>query len=157
MKIFLICFISLLSFNSTAQYHLKFNIHGLKDTTIFLARYLGDRLYYADTTESVNGKVEFKKDNYKGGVYALICPGPNYFEFIMSDKQIEMETSINSFIPSMKVKKSDENKLFYDYIQFINIKKKEAEKFKDSGENDELAKLDKQVKDYQKKIVTENS
>ena len=61
MKIFFILLISLISYSSTAQYHLKFNIDGLKDTTIFLARYLGDRLYYADTTESINGKVEFKK------------------------------------------------------------------------------------------------
>ena len=157
MKTFFILFITFLSYTSTAQYHLKFNIEGLKDTTIFLARYLGDRLYYADTTESINGKVEFKKDNYKGGVYALICPGPNYFEFIMADKHIEMETSINSFIPSMKVKKSDENKLFYDYIQFINNKKKQAEAFKAAGNNDDLGKLDKEVKEYQKKLVTKNS
>ena len=156
MKIFFILLISLISYSSTAQYHLKFNIDGLKDTTIFLARYLGDRLYYADTTESINGKVEFKKDNYKGGVYALICPGPNYFEFIMSDQQIEMETSINSFIPDMKVKKSEENKVFYNYIQFINEKKNQAEVFKAAGNNDELAKLDKEVKDFQKKIVIEN-
>ncbi len=58
MKTFFILFITFLSYTSTAQYHLKFNIEGLKDTTIFLARYLGDRLYYADTTESINGKVE---------------------------------------------------------------------------------------------------
>ena len=156
MKIFFILLISLISYSSTAQYHLKFNIDGLKDTTIFLARYLGDRLYYADTTESINGKVEFKKENYKGGVYALICPVPNYFEFIMSDQQIEMETSINSFIPDMKVKKSEENKVFYNYIQFINEKKNQAEVFKAAGNNDELAKLDKEVKDFQKKIVIEN-
>ena len=84
MKTFIALTIALLSFSANAQYQLKFNINGLKDTTVFLARYLGERLYYADTAQSINGKVEFNKDDYKGGVYALICPGPNYFEFIIN-------------------------------------------------------------------------
>ena len=71
----------------------------------------------------------------------------------MGDKEIEMETSINSFIPNMKVKKSLENKLFYSYIQFINTKKNEAERFKKEGAKEKLANLDKEVKAFQKKIV----
>ena len=155
MKFLLLSLTIILSFQLKAQ-QLKFKINGLNDTTIFLARYLGDRLYYADTSYSKNGIIEFNKKDYKGGVYALICPGPKYFEFIMADEQIEMETSINSFIASMKVKKSIENKIFYDYIQFINKKKKEAEILKKEKGNDALTAIDKEVKSYQKKIVTEN-
>ena len=155
MRYFLILFTVFL-FTSSFSQQLKFKINGLNDTTIFLGRYLGDRLYYADTSYSKNGVVQFKKDNYKAGVYALICPGPKYFEFIMADKEVEMETSIEAFIPAMKVKKSIENKLFYDYIQFINKKKNEAEAYKKAGDNNKLSAVDKEVKAYQKKIVTEN-
>ncbi len=155
MRYFLILFTVFL-FTSSFSQQLKFKINGLNDTTIFLGRYLGDRLYYADTSYSKNGVVQFKKDNYKAGVYALICPGPKYFEFIMADKEVEMETSIEAFIPAMKVKKSIENKLFYDYIQFINRKKNEAEAYKKAGDNNKLSAVDKEVKAYQKKIVTEN-
>ena len=152
MRYFLILFTVFL-FTSSFTQQLKFKINGLNDTTIFLGRYLGDRLYYADTSYSKNGVVQFKKDNYKAGVYALICPGPKYFEFIMADKEVEMETSIEAFIPAMKVKKSIENKLFYDYIQFINKKKNEAEAYKKAGDNNKLSAVDKEVKAYQKKIV----
>ena len=155
MKLYLFTFLLIFSFQLNAQ-KLKFKIDGLSDTTIFLARYLGDRLYYADTANSKAGTVEFSKESYPGGVYALICPGPKYFEFLMGDKEIEMETSINSFIPNMKVKKSLENKLFYSYIQFINTKKNEAERFKKEGAKEKLANLDKEVKAFQKKIVVEN-
>ena len=155
MRLILFLFFTFSSFLSFAQ-QLKFKIDGLNDTTVFLGRYLGDRLYYADTSFSENGIVQFKKDNYKPGVYALICPGPYYFEFIMADKEVEMETTIGSFIPNMKVKKSIENKLFYGYIQFINQKKKQAESFKKTGEKDKLAAIDNEVKAYQRKIVSEN-
>ena len=155
MRLILFLFFTISSFLSFAQ-QLKFKIDGLNDTTVFLGRYLGDRLYYADTSFSENGIVQFKKDNYKPGVYALICPGPSYFEFIMADKEVEMETTIGSFIPNMKVKKSIENKLFYGYIQFINQKKKQAESFKKTGEKDKLEAIDNEVKAYQRKIVSEN-
>lgn len=168
-KIFLITFLFSL-FQANAQYNLKFKVDGLKDTTVFLARYLGDRLYYSDTTQSKNGVAQFKKDNYEGGVYALVCPGPKYFEFIMADKTVEMETSMDNFISNMKVVKSDENKVFYDYIQYINKKKPESMKLidqkkaldpkKDKKEieqiNKQLQALDKEVKDYQHTIVKEN-
>jgi len=156
--------------NISAQYNLKFKIKGLSDTTVYLARYLGNRLYYADTTQAKNGVATFKKDHYEGGVYAVICPGPKYFEFIMADKTVEIETSMSDFISNMKVIKSKENKIFYDYIGFINIKKPLAQKIgeekakldpkKDKKKIAELdtksLALDTEVKSYQKKLATEN-
>ena len=38
--------------NIFGQQNLKFKISGLKDTTVFLARYFGEKLYYADTAFS---------------------------------------------------------------------------------------------------------
>lgn len=156
--------------NISAQYNLKFKIDGLSDTTVYLARYLGNRLYYADTTESKNGIATFKKDHYDGGVYAVICPGPKYFEFIMADKVVEIETSMSNFISNMKVIKSKENKVFYDYIGFINLKKPEAKllgeakaKLDPKKDKKKIAELDAQglaldteVKSYQKKLAREN-
>ncbi len=156
--------------NISAQYNLKFKIDGLSDTTVYLARYLGNRLYYADTTEAKNGVAVFNKDDYPGGVYAVICPGPKYFEFIMADKTVEIETSMDNFISNMKVIKSKENKIFYDYIGFINLKKPEAKllgeakaKLDPKKDKKKIAELDAkgtaldlEVKSYQKKLATEN-
>lgn len=155
---------------SSAQYNLKFKIDGITNDTVYLARYLGNRLYYADTTQAKNGVAIFNKDAYPGGVYAVICPGPKYFEFIMSDKTVEIETSTDNFIGKMNVIKSKENKIFYDYISFINLKKPEAQllgeakaKLDPKKDKKKIAELeaqgqalDKEVKDYQKKLATEN-
>jgi len=170
MKNLLLLIIISIGININAQYKLKFKIEGLGDTTVYLAKYLGNRLYYADTTESKNGVAIFEKDHYDGGVYAVICPGPKYFEFIMADKEVEIHTSLSDFIKNMKVVKSKENKIFYDYIGFINLKKPEAKKLHDEQarldpkkdkkklkELEEKGKaLDNEVKNYQKKLVAEN-
>ncbi len=159
-----------LGLSMQAQYKLKFKIEGLGDTTVYLAKYLGNRLYYADTTESKNGVATFKKDHYDGGVYAVVVPGPKYFEFIMADKDVEIQTNPDNFIKHMKVIKSKENKVFYDYIHFINLKKPEAKKIaeakakldtkKDKKKIKELEQkgksLDLEVKSYQKKLAKEN-
>ena len=56
-KSLLILLLFTVSFYS--QQNLKFKINGLQDTTVFLARYFGDKLYYADTAYSKNGTVVF--------------------------------------------------------------------------------------------------
>ena len=105
------------------QQKLQFKIDGLKDTTVFLARYFGEKLYYADTTISKNETVVFNKKVLVGGIYAVVCPNSKYFEFIVADEDVEMETDINDFNGKMKVIKSENNKIFYDYIKFLGSMK----------------------------------
>lgn len=170
MKNLIVILLLGIGFSINAQYNLKFKIDGLTDTTVYLAKYLGNRLYYADTTEAKNGVAIFNKDHYDGGVYAVICPGPKYFEFIMADKTVEIETSMDNFVKHMKVIKSKENKIFYDYINFISLKKPEAKilsqakaKLDPKKDKKKIAELDQQgkalddeVKNYQKKLAKEN-
>jgi len=157
------------AFTTQAQYKLEFNIKNLPDTSVQLLRYLGDKFYYVDTTESKNGKAVFEKDYYEGGVYAFYT-GKGYFEFIMSDKNVVIETTNGNFIPDMKIKKSDENKVFYAYINFINEKRMageglraEIEKLDEDLDKNKIEILreklqgyDKEVKAYQQNLVKEH-
>ena len=105
------------------QQKLQFKISGLKDTTVFLARYFGEKLYYADTTISKNETVIFNNKVLVGGIYAVVCPNSKYFEFIVANEDVLMETDINDFNGKMKVIKSKNNKIFYDYIRFLGSMK----------------------------------
>ena len=52
---------------------------------MYLANYYGNKLFYADTA-IVDGKsnATFKDPKgYKAGVYAVVVPGPKYFELIV--------------------------------------------------------------------------
>ncbi len=143
-----------ISFNF-AQQNLNFKIAGLNDTTVFLARYFGDKLYYADTSLSKNQKVVFNKKKLVGGIYALVCPGPKYFEFIVSDEDVMMETDINDFNGKMKVLKSENNKIFYDYIRFLGSMKEKASNLKQDDVN-EREELDLMVKNFQNDHIFKN-
>lgn len=152
-----------------AQYKLEFKVNGLKDTTVLLLKYLGDKLYYADTAQSKGGKAVFSKPYYEGGIYAFYT-GKGYFEFIMSDKEVIMETTNDNFVKDMVVKKSDENKVFYGYIKYISDKRpisdrlvkeretlnKTTDSLKIIAINEQLVKLDKEVKQYQKDLVRDH-
>ncbi len=158
----------LAAFSASAQYKLNFEVKGLKDTTVYLLKYLGDKLYYADTTEAKGGKASFSKPNYEGGVYAFYT-GEGYFEFIMSDqdKVVNIATSTENFIKYMNVKQSAENQVFYQYVKFIGemkpksmeiVKKRDAlDPEKDKKEidklNEQLTQMDKEVKQFQKDLV----
>tara|TARA_Y100001933_G_C18968505_1_gene551418 strand:+ start:179 stop:1645 length:1467 start_codon:yes stop_codon:yes gene_type:complete len=155
MKKLIFIVFALVSVQFNAQQNLKFKIVDLQDTTVFLARYFGERLYYADTAISKNQNVVFNTKKLVGGVYAVVCPGSKYFEFIVTDEDVIMETKLDDFIGSMKVIKSENNKIFYGYINYLNQKKNEAKSFMENKEK--MAALDKEVKDYQKNNILDKT
>ena len=58
MRKFILLFIILIAAGSSNAQKLHFNVKGLSDTTIFLAKYLGPKLYYADTVLSKDGSLD---------------------------------------------------------------------------------------------------
>ena len=158
----LIAFFCLTSF--TAQnYSYTFKVKGLAaGQNVYLANYFGDKLYYYDTTKSESGVAKFERATIKGGVYAVVLPGPKTFEIILSENEpkIVLETDTINFVKSMKVIKSDENKLFYSYFNYLSEKQTLAGPLrtkKDKASKDKLVAIDKEVKAYQKKLSQENN
>ncbi len=146
----------LFSCSYLGQQKLQFKIDGLKDTTVFLARYFGEKLYYADTTISKNETVVFNKKVLVGGIYAVVCPNSKYFEFIVADEDVEMETDINDFNGKMKVLKSENNKIFFDYIRFLGSMKEKMMSISPEKQTEKREELDILVKKYQKENILAN-
>ena len=116
-----------IGFNVSAQ-KIRIKVIGQKDTTVNLIKYYGSKLYYADTAEMKNGEVVFDGKKQKPGIVGLLLPGQKYFEFIYNNEDIQLETSAPDFMINMKVKKSEENKVFIPYVNFISNRKSEANK-----------------------------
>lgn len=161
----------LLALQAQAQEHrdLQFNISGLKGDTVYLANYYGNRLFYADTAVAgPKGEVVFRNPNgLKSGVYAVVVPGPKFFEFIVNEPKIRMETSKDDLVGGMVVKTSEENRVFLAYMQFLNEKKAQADVVRErmnatsdpllrSAAKEHLNELDREVKAYQKALMDEN-
>src|SRR6056297_2714164 len=165
----LLLFISA-SGQKTKAYELKFKVKGVADTTAYLANYFGGKLDYKDTA-AVNRKGEFVfdgKDSLPVGKYAVVTPGPKYFELFVQEQQFQMETDTADFVKHMVIKNSPNNAFLYDYIHFVSEKKKEANQINndliefgsDPVESKELSErmvaINDEVVEHQKKIVAEN-
>ena len=136
---------------------LKFKVAGQKDTTVHLVKYFGKGLYYADTAEMKGGYVEFDGSKQQAGILGLLMPGQKFFEFVYNQEEIHMETSGASgpeYITNMKVKKSEENKVFIDYVRYIQEKKSEAAK--NTDERSKLTESEPKYKSLTAKIDSLN-
>ncbi len=166
MKQVLFACVLMLSGIISAQHKLEFKVVGAEDSTLNLIRYYGEKLYYADTAVAdKTGKVSFDGSwAKKPGMYAVMGPGKKWFEVILNNEDVYIETNLNNFIGKMDVKKSKENQLFYEYIKWIgdkrrnaealvNQKKNEADEKKKEAIDERLKGIDKAVVDYQKNFV----
>jgi peroxiredoxin len=156
---------------STARYTISGKISGLKDTAVYLANYYGNKLYYNDTARvDAKGNFSFEGKPYSEcGKYAFVMPGPKYFDFIVAEENIFIEADSSNNVEKIRFRESKNNQLFYDYIRFINGKRKEREPIdvvlSDSTKTDDQKKpfreqldvLNKTVIDYQKNLIATNT
>ena len=160
-------FFSFINADKLPAYSLKFKINGLKaKDTIFLANYFGDKQYLKDTA-IVNAKGEFTfegKEKLPGGIYLIVLPGKQYFEIIVNEQNFGMETDTKDYTKNMKVINSQENKAFYEYLNFVVEKGKKGEevrKLMDSSKveadkkkyRDELVELNKSIVTFRKDFI----
>ncbi|MFH1005155.1 MAG: redoxin domain-containing protein [Bacteroidota bacterium] len=148
-KIITVIFLSGFSFYSFTQiYSIKGKINGWKDTICYFGNYYGDKQYVKDTAridKSGNFIFEGEKKN-PGGIYLVVMPNKRYFELIIDKEQIfSFETDTSDFIKNMKIKESEENILFYKYLNFISTRQKESES------------LRKQFNDFKKDTLSKSA
>lgn len=107
------------------DYQVKVKVRGLSNDTVYLANYYGAKLFYNDTTVSnANGEFTFSGKSYdECGKYAVVMPNQVFFDFMMVTEPMEFETSYRNPSVDMKVIKSAENKVFFDYMKFIQQKR----------------------------------
>ncbi|MBL0343197.1 MAG: redoxin domain-containing protein [Bacteroidetes bacterium] len=128
-------------------YNIKVKVNGVKDSLCYLANYFGDKQYLKDSCKAdASGNFAFKgAEKLAGGIYLIVVPGKKYFELIIDKEQnFSVETVMDDFVANMKIKGSNENTIFYDYLHFIAIKSKEVEPLKIELESakDNKAKTD---------------
>jgi len=160
----------LTSVDSSAQTRsISLTISGAENDTVHLAYYLGNKLYYRDTTMTdAKGRGMFSTTkDMPGGVYAIVVDNAKYFEVVVNEPVIEMHSTKADMTGSVSVKKSDENTVFYEYINFLGKKRTEANEINKQikAATDDLRKfrletdlkmIDKDVKAYQAELITQN-
>lgn len=172
LSILLILCFSLAGFSQKNSFKLKMKINGMQDSTCYLLNYYGGKMYYNDTAQFNNdGLVIFTKDEQpKGGLYIVYTGGKRLFEIIINEENlIDLETDTVDYIGKMSVKKSNENKLFFNYLKFLSGKQKNSipmrNKLQAKGTsekektkiNKDLATIGVEISKYRSTIIKENN
>lgn len=168
MKTILTILIALSATVSFGQ-KLKFKITGQADTTVHLVKYNGAKLYYADTAVIKGGYVEFDGSKQQPGMLGILFPGQHIMEFIYNKEEVHLETQSPNFVENMKVKKSEENRVFNEYVKFITAKKLTGQKLvtelntldkndpKYKTLEEQLNVINKEVIEYQNNLIKNHS
>lgn len=166
-------FILLFPYITFAQqgYNIKIKIKGNSDSLMYLVNYYADKQLIKDTAKiDIAGYANFKgKEVLPGGIYLGVMQNYKYFEFIIDKEQnFTLETDSADFVKFMNVKGSNDNKMFYDYLGFLNDKYKLVEKwnklkqnFQDNPDsvkfaNDKLELLNKDIQTYKLEFIKNN-
>lgn len=137
----------MLAINTLAQTNQKiqFNIHSYKDSILLLTSYYGNKIRLVDTSYSPKGKFTFKYDSLlPGGIYMAVSEQKTkLFEFIINgENNISFHTDTAEYIKNMKIKGSEENTVFINYVKFnegiFRESKKINEKLKNTDSNEAL-------------------
>jgi hypothetical protein len=114
-------------------YRIQVKLKNSSDTCILLAHYYGNKQYLDDTAYlSRQGVFEFTgTEKLPEGMYIIAGQSKNrYFDFFLTgSQQMEFECNPSDVTKTMKVKGSEENQKFYDYIRFLGEKQSEIEPF----------------------------
>lgn len=149
---------------------IKVKVDNYAEDTILLAYFYGDRQYVADTAgKNTQGQFVFEADStWKTGLYLIVLPPDNrYIQFILSDREADLSIRMdaNDLSSRPEFSKSKENKLFWDYLEFLEDKNSEARSLKEALANapalgpekstyeKKLVVLDEEVKSYQRNLV----
>ncbi len=116
--------------NKAKGYKIVAEIEGFSESEAYLANYFMDKQYIVDTAAVIDGKAIFKGDEpLKQGTYLLVLPPDNDFAQLQidADQEFNIKTKAGNLVPSMKVRGSAENELFYDYLHFLSIMRPAAD------------------------------
>lgn len=156
---------------TASGYELRFKITGLKDSMIYLANYYGDKQYLKDSAlADKQGNVLFKRaEPLPGGIYLFVFPNKTYFEILIDKEQhFSAEAEMEDVVSTIRFKGSEDNRLFYEYMKFIQAQSKAVEPLRaqrkalaDEGKptaevDEKIRKIDQQVADYKDKYVSEH-
>lgn len=123
-KLILLFLLISASAGAQVKHTIRGHVEGLKDTTIYLANYYGNKLYYNDTTRiDSKGNFTFPGKPYKEcGKYSIVLPTNNRFDFVVAEEDIVVDFTPDCRIENIKFKESKNNKIFYEFVNFINAK-----------------------------------
>ena len=154
-------------------YNIRVKLDNYPEKELVLGFHYGDKQYVKDTVEvGTDGYFTFKSDTlFPCGVYLFVLKPDNAFIQILmpaDDQVFTVTTDAKDAVTKMKVKGSDDNEIFYEYLRYLNDRRVEADTVKAQmtrmhaipADSLKLVKrsgeLDKLVRKYQSELIAKH-
>jgi peroxiredoxin len=155
------------TFASDGGYAIQISIKDYDKDTLYLAFYMGDKMYIKDTALLDKSRKTFTFKGEKSlasGLYFLVLEGSvQHLNFIVSEadtQQFSLITERDEPLKKIKLKNSPDNDIFFEYMNFIGSKTKEAETIKQEKDSilrqNKFISLEKEVKNKQWGIINKH-
>jgi thiol-disulfide isomerase/thioredoxin len=153
-------------------YEIDINIHGLSDSTIYLAFHLGDKQYLKDTLklDQKGHCIASGKESLPQGIYMVVLPGRRYFEILISkDQHFSVSCQYSDFFNTLKFSGSEENTSFVEYQKkWVKMQQQAAEfgkRIESNKQNSDPLKIltpmqnqmETDMKSYLKSVINDNN
>ncbi|MCL4549363.1 MAG: redoxin domain-containing protein [Bacteroidetes bacterium] len=94
---------------------------------VFLLSLSGEKTSLVDSASWNNGKYFFPNRNLAKGIYRLSFDKSKWLNFVYDNEDVSIMTTANSVIDSLKIVKSESNKLFYNFLKLNKTYKTKTE------------------------------
>jgi peroxiredoxin len=103
--------------NSFAQ-QIEIKIIGTNGKAL-LFKLSGEKIVAIDSVNSGEGvyRFSFDKNKHHTGFYRLTFKNSKWLDFICDGKDVAIETEVNNILDSLKVIKSESNKIYYEFVK----------------------------------------
>ena len=141
-------------------------IENLEGEYTELWSYYGDDELFVDSIRfGENGLANYySKESLKRGLYKIVLPNTNSFELIITEPKVVLQTDLVTPGKSMVIKKSQENKYYYELKKFVSSKRVEMNQLLRSHKdgalssilfNEQSTAITREIKEYKLNVVTE--
>jgi hypothetical protein len=168
LLLLLFCYITLFAVQAgETGYRIEVQMNGYAEKELYLGYYFGDKTYVKDTAyANGDGKFVFRgKELLPSGIYIVVVkPSNNFLQLLIDSKnqQFSIATTLTDLVRDMDVNGSQDNRLLYQYLNYLNGMRNEATQLQEAIDKKEpnasakqvrLDELNKKVKQYQQGLL----
>ncbi len=166
MRIFIVILISLFCFSIIGKaqdngHKIDISISNYDVDTLIIGYYFADRQLIKDTLYAQDGSFTLQGDEplYPGVYLFLLSPWSEYVQFLVpiDDQHFEIKGDMND-LKHLDYIGSDENDLFQDYLDFLNVKRTKIEsltKEKEGANEKTIASIEESQKEVNSLVQKE--
>jgi peroxiredoxin len=128
MKIFFLLVLLILSIDSAYPQTVMVKIKNLDDGKAVLSSLQGEKLSTVDSIISEKkGEFYFSLKDKHSGFYRLSFSKNKSLDFVSDNEEVEIETDANNILDSLKILKSEANKIYYEFVKLNKAYKTKTE------------------------------